>query len=252
MTCCGLLAAGPAVASAPESVCGAAACAEVVADGNGAPPAEQPHVRPPSLEACLVYTDEVSPPSIDPRRLFDELVRRYRMVGRHAESAHVTRVVRREGEPDERTETRIECRIEDGRIEVITPASAARSLIGGLVGSGRLRVGAAVEETQRRHDLGLAPHLGLSLASEGDESMPAATPDGLTPARADRVQVGDRSMVHLEMTSGDPESRHAMQLVDFWIDADSLLVERVQGRHRLPDGAEVETTVEITPVDALD
>ena len=213
--------------------------------------AAAPESAPPSLDACLVYIDDVSPPSIDARRLFHELIRRYRTIGRSIESARVTRVVRREGEPDEHSQTQIECRIEDGRIEVVTPASAARSMISGMVGGGRLRVGAAVEETQRRSDLALAPHLGLSLASDGDETMPAATPEGLTPARADRVQVGDRSMVHLELTSGDPESRHAAQMVDLWINADSLLVERVQGRHRLPDGAEVETTLEITPADPL-
>jgi len=232
-----------AEAPVADSAAGAAhaATAEAVRESSPCPGKRlaEGECRPAAPE------DGAAPLRIDARCVFERLIRRYAGLPEYRDTAKVTRVVRREGVPDEHTETRIDCSVREGVIEVVTPGRTARGVLSGLVGGGRLRVGEVVTEAKLRRDLALAPHMGLSLAREGEGAMPAATAEGLTPARAGSVMIGDRAWVYLELTSGDPESLHAVQMVDLWIDAESMLVERVYGRQRLADGAEVETTLEI-------
>jgi hypothetical protein len=53
--------------------------------------------------------------------------------------------------------------------------------------------------------------------------------------------------VHLELRSGYVQSECCTARFDLYIDSQSLLIERIEGRQRMPYGSELETTVEIDP-----
>ena len=59
-------------------------------------------------------------------------------------------------------------------------------------------------------------------------------------------------MVHLELKSGDGLSEDYTAKFDLYIDPESLLVERIEGEQRLPDGADYYTSLDITPITAID
>jgi hypothetical protein len=87
----------------------------------------------------------------------------------------------------------------------------------------------------------------LKFADKPLEDFRAGVDEGFTATEAHAVVIDERPKVHLELRSGDGQSESCTARFDLYIDSQSLLIERIEGRQRMPDGSELETTVEIDP-----
>lgn len=209
---------------------------------------------------------------IHPECFFHSLLDRYRALDDYGDRTTVTRVSVREGEPERRTESSVEVMLTDGRLDVVTPGQQARSAIGLDTGMPFIPV---LDRASMAYKLWIAPHMTLKFdtdAPEGEASAPEAPaePDvaarpssvhssGAAPSapqsrsrlhatEAERVVIEERELVHLELRSGERGSADADATYDLYVNPESMLVERIDGEERLPDGATMRTTVEITPM----
>ncbi|NNF45116.1 MAG: hypothetical protein HKO59_15120 [Phycisphaerales bacterium] len=208
-----------------------------------APPAHAAEVAGSTWERCQTYDPETGEPHIDALCFFDALVERYRRLDAYADVADLRQVMRRVGETPHAVETRIGVEVEDGRLNVKTPASEWRAGIArGLRGS------AAAAALKQRRDLWLAPHMALKFTEEPVRHFRSGVDEGFTATDAHTVRVGERSMVHLELRSSGNEDTDPTATFDLYVNPESMLVEKITGQQRLPDGAEFETTLDITPI----
>ncbi|MHC5024892.1 MAG: hypothetical protein ACYTGG_13480 [Planctomycetota bacterium] len=182
---------------------------------------------------------------IDPLRFFDELVGRYRRLTVYRDSVRVVRITDRYGQEPRRQETQLNCEILEGELHVKTPGSQILETLGLDL---PLRTGEATKDAMRRRDLQLAPHLALKFSDEPLDGMHTTGTESLTPIDAAPVRVDDRTMVQLQLRTGDGLSEDCEAKFDLLIDPDSMLIERITGEERLPDGATRQTTMDITPV----
>ncbi|MHC4947863.1 MAG: hypothetical protein ACYTG1_06335, partial [Planctomycetota bacterium] len=192
-------------------------------DRDAAPPAPGPHDDAPML--------------------FRRLVERYRAIETYHDVTRVVKVTRRPGERRQRVETELACDVQGDTLDITTPSSQTRSLLGL-----RLPVEPApsTDEMRRRYQLWLAPHLALKFARAPLESMQPGTDGPLTATESGPVTIGDRAMVHLGLTAPAAGGSGLVHL-DLFIDPASMLIERIEGRQRLPGGGSEETTVDIAP-----
>jgi hypothetical protein len=204
-------------------------------------PAGRVAAAPPEWDGCLTSDAETGELRIDALCFFDALIDRYQGLTAYEDVADVLQVTERRGEASERVETRIGCEIEGGKLRVRTPKSEARRLIGLGVPA---RLSPAMEAALLRYQIWLAPHMALRFADRPQENFRVGVRDGLVATEAERVQVGDRSMVHLKLESGGGSDEASF---DLFVNPESMLVERITGRQRLPDGAQYATTLDITP-----
>jgi hypothetical protein len=78
-------------------------------------------------------------------------------------------------------------------------------------------------------------------------------PQGFAVAGAEAVTADQRHLVRVELRSAEPAAEAGAEPAarfEFWVDPRSMLIERVEGRQRLPDGEDYRTTLEITPLRA--
>ena len=54
----------------------------------------------------------------------------------------------------------------------------------------------------------------------------------------------------VQLTSGDGLSEDFTAKFDLYVDPESMLIQRIEGEQRLPDGADYSTTLDITPIRA--
>ena len=190
-------------------------------------------------------------PTIDARAFFALVVARYRDLQSYEDTTRVVRVTRRDGETPERVETHIGCAIEHGELRVETAAAALRRRVGlGLP----VRVSPAMRQARLSYQLWMAPHMGLRYSSDEPASavLGVTAASGLTATEADIVTIDERELVHVELTSPETEAREAGETtLDLYVNPDSMLVERILGQQRLPDGGNYETTLDITPLSAV-
>lgn len=189
---------------------------------------------------------------IDAALFFQRLVQRYRTLRQYEDEAHLVEVTQREGEQPQRRESQLRCEITDaGELKIRTPARAA---LGDLGLDIPFRTSDPMREMKRGFELWLAPHLGLRFWDDPLRSMQADSDseESLQPRSATPVKVGDRDVVQLELSSDEDADAdgHGDRSYDLYVDRKSMLVERVEGRERLPDGAQYETTLEITSASA--
>jgi hypothetical protein len=159
-------------------------------------------------------------------------------------------VTRRDGEAPRRVETRIGCAIDDGELRVETPAAALGRRVGLDI---PLQISPAMEQARLSYQLWMAPHMALRY---GDPPAAAVlgvtTATELTATEADIVTIDERELVHLELSDPDAETEDASETtLDIYVNPDSMLVERITGQQRLPDGGNYETTLDITPLTAV-
>jgi hypothetical protein len=183
--------------------------------------------------------------AIDPVRFFRELVERYRGLLSYADSVHMTQTVTRDGEA-KTVETEFEVRVDDEGLEVKTPA---RQLTRGLGISVPTSPGSPIAKARGNYDLWLAPHMKLRYADEPLDEFREGIEEGFTAAEAEPVTIDETPMIHITLKSGDGLSEDSEAEFDLYVNSESMLVERIEGAQRLPDGGSVETTLDITPTE---
>lgn len=182
---------------------------------------------------------------VEPRAFFDALVERYRHLEVYEDVADVVEVVTRDGRPPQRVETRIACRLEGDALRIVTPGAQVRSGVGLP-----LEPSPAMEALVLRYNLWLAPHMALHFAEDPLRDLRPGVPGGFVPFRAEVVADDEKVLVHLALrgvTSPSARPKHDTAELDFWVNPESMLVERITGRQRLPDGAAYEVTLDIEP-----
>jgi hypothetical protein len=214
--------------------------AEVVAPGCAASRPDPDEAR----TALPVVGTADDAAAIDPAVFFDQLVRRYRSLHLYRDTARLVHVTKRVGEEDTRLETEIGCEIREGNLHVQTPASQARSALHLDL---PLQHSPAAEKIARDYDLWLAPHMALRFVDEPLKEFRAGVEEGFTPTEAEQVTIDDKPMVHVELRSGDGLSENSAAKFDLFINPETMLVERIDGEQRLPDGGSCTTTLHITP-----
>jgi hypothetical protein len=199
--------------------------------------ASQPH-GPCSAIAAASLGDE------DPLQFFLSVANRYRRLYTYRDTVNLVQVTRRVGEEPTRVETKLTCEVSGGDLRVATPATQVRHAAG-------LNVPTQKSEDQKQRDQDyatwLAPHMKLKFADKPLEDFRAGVDEGFTATEAHAVVIDEKPKVHLELRSGDGQSESCTARFDLYIDSQSLLIERIEGRQRMPDGSELETTVEIDP-----
>lgn len=202
--------------------------------------------RDAGWQACVIQDGDSGRATIDPGRFLEVMLQRYRGLTTYIDSARLVTVRTAPGAEPVRVETRIECEVRDGERLIRTPGEQLRR---GIVGRVALRRPPAMSEAQRRYDSWLAPHLALAEEPAGDGAPANGAIESMRPARAEAVTVDERALLHLELASPDADGDGDDDAtLEIWVDPDSLLVERVAGRQRTPDGGDWRTELDITPV----
>jgi hypothetical protein len=187
--------------------------------------------------------------AVEPALFFGTLVDRYRTLSTYEDVVDLVETRTTADRPPLRVETRLSCRHEGDRLAVATPGSQVRSSVVDVP----LESTPAMEVLVLRYNLWLAPHMALHFVDDPLKDLRLGVPEGFTPAETETVIVDERRLVRLELRSEDTpdaEGAEGTARFEFWVDPESMLIERVEGRQRLPDGADYRTTLEITPVDA--
>jgi hypothetical protein len=195
---------------------------------------------------------------LDAAPFFDALVERYRGLSSYEDVADVAEVRTREGRPPTRVETRIACTLEGGVLSVTTPGAQVRAGAGLDV---PVDASPALEALVLRYNLWLAPHMALHFAEDPLTDFRLGVPEGFTVAGAETVVGDEKPLVHLALQSAEPAppegggndpqaAAEPTATFEFWVDPESMLIERIEGRQRLPDGADYETSLQITPLRA--
>ena len=99
-----------------------------------------------------------------------------------------------------------------------------------------------------RYNLWLAPHMALRFTDDPLKEFRLGVKEGFTPTKAEHVTVEKKQWVRLELKSGDGLSEDYTARFDLFVNLQSMLIERIEGEQRLPDGAEYRTTLDITPI----
>ncbi len=191
------------------------------------------------------FDDDAATKKIDPLAFFDALADRYSQLSSYTDVADVVQVTQRRGQEPTVVETRIEIAVEDDELTITTPADQVREGVGLDV---PVRKSAAMQKLQMQQDLWMAPHMTLRFSDEPLKEFRLGVDEGFTPTEAHSVKLDDKDMVHLELKSGDGLSEDSTATFDLYIDPESMLIERIEGEQRLPDGADYHTTLEITPL----
>lgn len=178
--------------------------------------------------------------------LFERLAARYRALEVYQDSMHVERTTFRDGEEVARESKEMACELVDGELTVATPAAQLAAALGL---DDVLHGGSLVDEVAQDYAVWLAPHMGLCFQSEPLSEFREGVEDGFTPVRTERVTEGQKQFVRVELRSGDGLSADSQATFNLFVNPTSMLVERVEGRQRLPDGAVHETVMDITPVE---
>lgn len=182
---------------------------------------------------------------LDPAQFFDQLVHRYRALTAYSDRTRIIQITRdHDQEKLKRTETEISSDFSDGKLMVESAASQLRSHLGLNI---PIRQTEEISELSSKYRLWLLPHLSLKFSEKPLEEFREGVSEGFTATDAAEVTVDDKPMVHLELTSGDGLSGDYNARFDLYIDPESMLIERIEGRQRLPDGGDSETTFQITP-----
>ncbi len=184
----------------------------------------------------------------DTPAFFDELVRRYRALDAYRDTARLVQVTERPGAELHRLETRIACTLENHALSVETPASQVRAPALEVP----IRMSPAMAALRRRYNLWLAPHLVLHLAERPLAELRAGVEEGFELGDGRWVDVGGERMVRLALTSAEDHEAGAEPKARFYlfVDPELMLIERIEGRQRLPEGAVYHITLEITPTQA--
>ncbi len=186
---------------------------------------------------------------INPQAFFERLIERYRRLETYRDTVDVVYVTAAVGREPHRVVSRISCRIADGRLRVQTAGSQVRDSIGLDV---PIKRSPAMEALVLRYNLWLAPHMTLRFAEYPRKEFRLGVDEGFTPDSARLVTVAGRQMIHLHLRSADGSGERVTAAFDLIVDPDTMLIERIDGEQRLPDGTNYRTSLRITPLEATD
>ena len=186
---------------------------------------------------------------IDPQAFFERLIERYRRLETYRDTVDVVYVTEAVGREPHRVVSRISCRIADGRLRVQTAGSRVRDSIGLDV---PIKRSPAMEALVLRYNLWLAPHMTLRFAEDPRKEFRLGVDEGFTPDSARLVTVAGRQMIHLHLRSADGSGERVTAAFDLIVDPDTMLIERIDGEQRLPNGTNYRTSLRITPLEATD
>ncbi len=211
-----------------------------------------PHPQPESVDGQVhSYISLQHPPgAIDPVEFFEQLVDRYRTISAYEDHTHVVEVTTPDGGDAQLRETDLQCEITSaGELHIRTPGETLLADFGVRLPFVSLR---NVAKTKRDYDLWQAPHLGLRFMHDPLREFRVGAPDGFKAARARPVTIGTRELVQLKLEASAHTDTQTETQFDLFVDPQSMLVERIEGRERLPDGATYETTLQIELGDVRD
>lgn len=219
-----------------------------------ASPMDKRHARPVAMCAVLAMLATLTLTSslfagggavpdgaADPAAVFDALVDRYRRIEAYQDTVDLVEIVSRGEQRPHRVETRLACRIENDRLRIDSPGGQVRSGVG--LG-GPVSRSAAVESLVLRYNLWIAPHMVLRFKENPLADFRPGVPGGFVPASAEPASWRDRQYILLVLKAVDPADDARYEL---WVNPDSMLIERITGRQTLPDGADYQTSLSITP-----
>ncbi len=195
----------------------------------------------------ITSSQDVRSDRADALAFFESLVDHYRALVVYEDIADVVQITTRLGEEPQRVETRIAVTIQNGRLRVETPGSQMRDGIGLDV---PLKTSPAMEAFVQKYNLWIAPHMALRFTDAPLQDFRLGVDEGFTPTMTETVIIDGRSLVHVQLKSGDGLSEDYTAKFDIYVDPDSMLIQRIEGEQRLPDGADYRTTLEITPIRA--
>jgi hypothetical protein len=208
----------------------------------------------PALSACApattapdVHADPSVAPSeteLDPLETFLKIVARYRRLTTYRDSVKLVQVMQRVDQEPQRQEWSLVCEIVDGKLRVTTPASQVVETLGLKI---PVRGNADSDQTAQNQAVWLAPHMAMKYADNPLGQFRAGVKEGFAATDAERIIEDERSLVHVEMKSAGCVSDDCPAAFDLYVNTESMLIERIEGHQTLPDGAELQTTVEITP-----
>jgi len=202
--------------------------------GDGADP---PESRQAAGESQAVETLP------DPQAFLARLIERYRRLELYEDTVSVVEQVERDGERPHRVETRLACRVEGDRLRVATPGTRAA---GDLDES--IPASPAMSSLVRRYNLWQAPHLALRFLDEPLRDLRAGVSGGFEVATAELVTGGGPTHVRVRLESVESDAEGERAVFTFLVDPESMLINRIEGRQRLPDGARYQTTMDIDVV----
>ncbi len=191
----------------------------------------------PAIAQDVTVPDAVA----DPGAVFDTLVDRYRRLDAYEDTVEVVEIITRGEQRRHRVETRLRCRIENDRLHVDSPGGQVRRGVG--LG-GPVSRSAAVESLVLRYNLWIAPHMVLRFKENPLAEFRLGVPGGFVPASAKETSWRDRPYILLELKAADDALDARYEL---WVNPDTMLIERITGRQTLPDGADYQTILSITP-----
>jgi len=179
------------------------------------------------------------------RRFFEVLVERYRNLTSYSDLSRIVQVIQHAGEAEaRRVETQMSSEVADGSLRTETALMQIRRTFGLEL---PLPKPEPLSRAELRYQLWMLPHLTLKFADQPLREFRDGVHEGFTATELTAVTVNDRPLMHLELRSGDGMSDDAAATFDLYVDPESMLIERVHGQQRLPDGGNYETTIEITP-----
>jgi len=183
----------------------------------------------------------------DATLFFDRLVEHYRSLDVYDDTAQLVETTHRDGETSARVETTMACHVAAGELRVNTLAREVRDSLGMAV---PVKTTPPMKDSLRKFDLWLAPHMALKFTETPLKEFRAGVDEGFTATEVASVTIDEKDMLHLALRSGDGRSDHCDAKFDLYINRESMLIERIDGEQRLPDGASYCTTLHITPVTA--
>ena len=184
---------------------------------------------------------------IDPQAFFGRLIERYRRLETYRDTVDVVYVTAAVGREPHRVVSRISCRIAEGRLRVQTAGSQVRDSIGLDV---PIKRSPAMEALVLRYNLWLAPHMTLRFAEDPRKEFRLGVDEGFTPDSARLVTIAGRQKIHLHLRSAGGPGEQVTAAFDLIVDPNTMLIERIDGEQRLPDGTNYRTSLRITPLEA--
>jgi hypothetical protein len=181
----------------------------------------------------------------DPVVAFQRVVDRYRRLMTYRDTVRLIQITQRDGEEARRIETQLACDITDGQLHVESIHQKLRRTLGIDL---PLQTTPSMQATQQHLDLWLAPHMAMRFTDTPLKQFRAGIDEGFTPIEVESVIIDNKTLVHIELKSGDGQSESCNARFDLFVNPDSMLIERIDGEQRLPDGASFQTTLHITPV----
>ena len=224
----------------------------VASVGTAVPVHIDPDRVPTSWRDCLRLDTESQTHYIDAACFLEHVMDRYRSLAVYEDVADVMQETSHEGDATRRVHQRYESRIdENGTPEVegraIGSTRSVRHVAPNLLKSTLRRT-----PILRRYSLWIAPHLQLAQPEVSESDAAAADLKTLSASSAEAVSEEGGDLVRLEVETQTANDDGRTGRIEFFVNPDSMLVERVRRTEPLPGGGELREEIEIRPTRVLD